>query len=82
MEILQQNRDYRVILERVGVLNHIELHERATGLTQTITHDPKNMPSNTMGALRKDYSKIDPAKIKKAFDRWDVPKIKLYKAGV
>ena len=82
MEILQENQYYRVILERVGALNHIELHERATGLTQTITHDPEVMSSNTMESLRKDYARIAPEKIAKCFDRWGVKKIKVYKEGV
>jgi len=82
MEILQENKQYRLILERHGNKNSVEIHHRKTGMSQTMWHDPTGFPSNAMAELRKSYKAYDINKLAALYDRAGVERVKIYKEGV
>lgn len=82
MEILQENEQYRVILERHKAQNTLELHHRKTGMSQTFYFDPIGHPDNSMDELRDAYSAVRIDTLKRIMDRAGVEAVKIYKEGV
>jgi hypothetical protein len=75
--IIQQNDDYVLILEKMQGNLWLELIEKKTGLAQTLIHTRGF--GHTKKSITDSYSKIDMKKIVDSFNKFKIEKFKVYK---
>jgi len=80
MEVLQENGDYRIIMERHKSQTSVEVHERKTGMSRVMWHDDGF--GNNFKSLRATYANNDINKINALFVKCGVEPVKIYKRGI
>lgn len=80
MNIIQENQDYRLLVEKVNSEIWLELHHRASGEAQILIH--KRGCGHTQKSITKAYASMTLEAIKALFDRAGIPLSPMYKKGL
>lgn len=84
-EILKQDQDYRLILEKITISDKkgwwLSLHERKTGNCQTLICKSKKVAIETWRDS-KTKELLSFVKIQQYCDKWRLPKNKVYKENI